>query len=650
MKRLRNSWLTKGLLTSIDKCHEYYKLKCNGEISYLFYKNYRNKLHKLIRRVKSEYFKNKFDKCINDISRTWKNIYKLLNKKKADIPNEFQIKSSKVSNPKIISDTFNSIFGDAPLKLVNSIDKSLINFTNFMTSKINFSIFVDPTTDIEVYKTINSFKNKNCHIDFIPNKIFKLISHSISSVIAKLFNQSILEGIFPKCLKDARIVPLYKSGKLSDINNYRPISTLSFLSKVFEKIMLARLSKFIIKNNILNSRQFGFQAGKSTEDGLILFMNDVYKSIDMHESVICTFIDFAKAFETIDHKILLYKLSCYGIRGTINEWFCSYLSNRTMYVDFKGTVSERRTVNIGVPQGTILGPILFLLYINDITNSSKCLKFILYADDTTVYLSGKNIPNIFKTLNDELNYLNIWTKANKISINSNKTKYMVISKTKSDLSGESVILNGNKIEKVSHFKFLGIILDENLNFKEHIAFLSTKISKASGILKFLDFLPSNILLKLYFSMVYPHFTYGILIWGSTPTTNLNSLTKLQKRIIRIITHSEWLAHTNPLYLKNNLIKIADLFQYLTCIYMFKVIHRGHATDIKNELVLMDKYHNYNTRKENIFLLPKCNTITAKQSILYRGPKYWNFLPKFIIETKSIAKFKQYLKNLILSNY
>ena len=215
------------------------------------------------------------------------------------------------------------------------------------------------------------------------------------------------------------------------------------------------------------------------------------------------------------------------------EWLISYLHDRSAYTVWNGEVSDKQIIDIGVPQGTIIGPILFLLYINDIVNASKVLKFILYADDTTLYLNNASLQEMIHVFNVELDHILEWTKANRISLNFNKTKYMIISSRKVNNS-DFLIIDGNNIDRVNKFKFLGVIIDDKLLFRDHVIYTSAKLSRTLGIIKKLNFLPEHILLTLYFSLFHSVISYGIIIWGSFSKSFLNQILVVQKKTIRVI--------------------------------------------------------------------------------------------------------------------
>ena len=367
--------------------------------------------------------------------------------------------------------------------------------------------------------------------------------------ITYICNLSFATGIFPDAMKIAKVIPIYKTGAKGEFNNYRPISLLPQFSKILEKLFDDRLEQFISKNNILTDCQFGFRTGRSSTMAIVNFMEKITNSLDDMKAVISVFIDLKKAFDTIDHTILLQKLNHYGIRGIVNQWICSYLTYRKQYVQIKGTKSTLERIICGVPQGSILGPTLFNLYLNDICNVSSILEFTLFADDTNIIYSHDSTTLLCNTLNTELEKLNAWFNLNKLSINLQKTNYTTFSTNNSD-STIQIAINGSNIEKVNSTKYLGVYIDHYLNWKDHIAYISSKLSKSTAVIhKTSHVLDTKTLTLLYNAIIFPYLNYCMEVWGNTYETNLYSLFIKQKKAIRIVCHAKYLDHTSRLFHK-----------------------------------------------------------------------------------------------------
>ena len=338
---------------------------------------------------------------------------------------------------------------------------------------------------------------------------------------------SLKTGVFPEQLKIAKITPVYKKGEKSEFTNYRPISILPVISKLLERIMYNRIYKHITKNNLLYTKQFGFQAKNSTSFAIIKLIDQIAKAFDENKFTLGIFIDLSKAFDTVDHSILLEKLKYYGIKHTAHQWLSNYLTNRKQYLSYNTSSTDYSSIACGVPQGSIMGPLLFLIYVNDLQYVSSILDTIMFADDTNLFLSERNIKKLFSTMNTELTKLNNWFSANKLSLNETKTVYSFFHPlNKSDtipLILPSLKINNHTIKRETSIKFLGVIIDENITWRNHINYLSNKISKNIGVMyRARRFLNLQNMKYLYFSLIHSYINYGNIAWGSTKT-KLNSL-------------------------------------------------------------------------------------------------------------------------------
>ena len=375
-------------------------------------------------------------------------------------------------------------------------------------------------------------------------------------------------------MKIAKVVPIFKKGNSHEVGNYRPISLLTGFSKILEKIISVRFVKFLKINNILAPEQFGFREKHTTSHALLHFIDKISSAKDNGLHTVGIFLDYSKAFDTIDHTILLYKLSFYGIRGKALEWFRSYFSDRKQFVFLNGVKPSMQPVTCGVPQGSLLGPLLFLLYINDFPQSSKILSFILFADDSSVFYSEKNPRKLLQTINSELISVNDWIIANRLSLNLVKTNYMLFSNTLASLP-DNIIFNDVQITEVLSTTFLGLHIDSKLNWKDHISYLCKLLSRNTGVINSLkSIFPKNVLCMLYSTLILPYINYGILAWGNAANVHLDGLLKVQKRAIRIICGVTTRSHTNILFYENKFL-IHDIFDFnLGCImYQFSIKKR-----------------------------------------------------------------------------
>ena len=295
--------------------------------------------------------------------------------------------------------------------------------------------------------------------------------------------------------------------------------------------MHKRLYTFLNYNNILYQSQYGFREKHSTTQAILEFISSTVDDIDKKKSTIAIFLDLSKAFDTINHNILLHKLNFYGIRGTVLQWLSSYLSNRKQYVDYLNNKSELRPVTCGIPQGSILGPLLFLIYVNDLPDSLTSSKGILFADDTTLCQSSKNIEELYTSMNSELKILTDWFRANKLSLNIKKTHYMLFTNVNKRLSSEYSLKIGDAIiERKQCIKFLGMTLDKNLSWSNHIKACCSKVAGSIyAINRVKNIIPREYMLTLYYSIIYPYLSYGITVWGAAYNTHIKKLFIMQKK-------------------------------------------------------------------------------------------------------------------------
>ena len=453
-----------------------------------------------------------------------------------------------------------------------------------------------------------------------------------------------MTGYFPLDWKIARVTPLHKKGSKNLMENYRPISILPIISKVFERILYDQFYEYLTSNNLLSKQQFGFRRFHSTMSTLLDCTNEWYINMDRGLYNLVVFLDLKKAFDTVDHVLLLAKLELYGVTGLALNSFKSYFAERLQVCSVNGKLSNPRIVNCGVPQGSILGPLLFLVYINDLPN---CLQFTsarLFADDTNITVSGKSIEEMERTINLDLLNVKEWLLANKLSLNIVKTEYLMIGSPHNikHLSSEPNVCVGNEsIERVQVTKALRVQLDEHLAFNSHVDHISGKISAGISALKRIkEYTDQETLKSVYYALVQPHFDYCCEVWDSIDATLSNRLQKLHNRSARIIMNCKNEHGQSSLAL--GLLGWKTLEEQRaqsTARLMYKVLHNMAPTKLNEIFNMSNTVHGHNLRGSNsTFFLPRPRTEYLKKSISFRGPKIWNSLSEQARNSESLSIF------------
>ena len=393
-------------------------------------------------------------------------------------------------------------------------------FDKYLNNRILTSFSFKTIDDVTIKKIISDFKPKTSSgDDGISMKLLKLISDAITPSLAVLVNQSLITGIFPHKMKLAKVLPLIKKPNVFEIGNFRPISLLSSLSKILEKCVFDQVCAYFEDNKLFYCSQYGYRKNHSTDYACVELVDKVMHDLDNGETPICFFLDLSKAFDTLNHDILLSKLRYYGMDSNVIKWFKSYLTDRSQYVEIENIRSSTKPIRTGVPQGSILGPLLFIIYVNDINCASSKFEAILYADDTSLnsILRTFGNDNTSSIINKELLLVYEWLNANKLSLNISKTKFMCFrypQRRANFFPPLDIYIEGHRIDRVTTFDFLGVTINETLTWKDHLNKLCMKISRVVGIIaKCRKFLHSSVLLKIYNALILSRINYGILCWG-----------------------------------------------------------------------------------------------------------------------------------------
>ena len=648
-------WLSDSLKKAIKKKNKLYASlrKSFTKDKELYYKRYKSQLNKLLRTAEKEHITSMIDKYKGNIKKTWKLIKDVI-KNKATLTREtvFEHNGETFTNPKDISEKFNNYFVNIGSTLSSKIEHVNQSPSSYLVGSYNNNLFLAPTTENEVFNVMSSLKKSSTGYDNISSDLLKTSCNIIAPYLVHIINLSFTTGVFPSELKIANVIPLFKAGKSGHFTNYRPISLLSTLSKVFEKLFYTRLYDFLTKYDILYKFQFGFQKGHSTCMALLVFLDKIIRNLENGEYAIGIFLDFSKAFDTVDHKILLQKLEFYGIRGVPLLWLSSYLNSRKQYTSYSNVDSPMQCVSCGVPQGSILGPLLFLIYVNDLAYVSKSLFTLLFADDTNCFITGRDLPLLMSKINIDLSNISTWLKSNRLSLNVDKTHFILFKPKKKKISDTIDIRIDNKlISEVSQCKFLGVIIDNKLSWEHHVLYIKKKISKVIGILyKSRDVLCHSQLLSLYKTLLEPYIFYCNIIWSGSCTYVLSPLIKVQKQAIRCICFLKRNASTQSFFKKLNVFNLSQLRIYCIDLFMFKYYHNMLPKIFDNFFIKNSSVHAFNTRQSNLFHVPIFKSNLSKSFIRYFGVLCWNNVIRNVKVDSKVSPFKKALRSFINQEY
>ena len=641
-------WMTPKLKQCVKKKSKLYKLYLKGRITKAEYSIYKNRLTALLRRVKKLYYSKLLYDASRDAAKFWSCLNNILDRNTCNSLKEMKVGDMLLAG-RDLANYINNYFVTAVSTITSNLTPP--NIYVFLSDPVEASCFFNPSTPVEVAGVVDALKNKgNGLLDLHPLVIKEnknLFSHHLSD----LYNFSLEKSVFPAKSKIGRVTPVYKSGNTENIENYRPITVLPIFSKVFEKLTLTRMEGFIARFSILSSCQFGFRKGLGTAHAVIKLLSYILPAYHDKIYSACFFLDLRKAFDTVDHKILLQKLSHYGFRGQCHSYLGSYFQNREQYVYVNGYESDIMTVSSVVPQGSILGPLCFSLFINDLPLAVDT-HTVLFADDAAFIITSPSLEQLYNKIEKLFRDLECYLGNNRLVPNSSKSKLMMFSSKPTQDLRDLRFANG-VVEWVNEFKYLGLTLTSKLCFASHINRVALNISRITGALTNIrSIVPPYVLMKVYNALVFPHLTNHVVIWGSAPSCHLKVLVTRVNNLLRVILGVGWVdgrpsVCTDQMYRDNNLLRVESIFKY----FLFKLLRQlldGNLTEFFDTLLRPHLISHTHETRSGVFRHPALRCEVERRFLPYQLITLYDQLPNELLNQRHRTSLRNF-RLLLLNN-
>ena len=661
-KKLNLPWFSSGIAkSSKKKGYLFSKMKKKPtDLNITNYKNFKRIFNSVCRAAKKKYYLEKFSLYEKDCRETWKLINTTIGrttKTPQSFPDIFTVKNKIYDTPLKIVNGFNDFFTDVAVDISKKIPKTGHSFESFLGPPCQNKFAFSRISAEDLIKKLKKMKPKTSFgQDLVSNKLLKTIAPIILTPLVHIINLSLCNGYVHCTLKAGVLKPLFKSGTRSDFTNYRPIALLSAMAKLLEKCAIDQLAAHFERNSLFYKHQYGFRSKHSTTHAIFNFADIIHSALENDLFNISVFIDLRKAFDTVDFLILLKKLDHYGISGLANEWFRSYLSERTQVTEINGVRSHPRTITIGVPQGSVAGPFLFLILINDLYRASDA-QTILFADDTTVQLSGPDQGPLFAKMNVNLAKLETWFAANLLTLNSSKTKFVLFANKGTHTHDMTLSVSEQQIEQIGTnrqtktFKFLGLNVDDTLTWTEHIKKTRKKANSGCfGLSAVKNFIPQKARLNIYHSLIMSHLTYASLAVGCASNKDWSLLESAQKKAIRHVSLAKYNAHTEPIFKSLQLLTLKDTLNLSRALFVHGFVNCTLPPAFSTTYqFLRDEGEERNRNDIGKIFIPAFK-YPRLLSPKWEAAKFWNSLSYSVRTVRKVSEFRAELYQSMLDNY
>lgn len=651
-------WIDEKLKQRIHEKNRLYKKKLHNPTiaNTTEYNKVRNQVNKEIKLAEENHYSKLITSEKNNLRKLWEIAGTIANPNK--VKKNTQIKRLQVNDTNItedvtIAETLNDYFCSIGKNYANKI-KTNNEYKKYLKNKNSNSMFLQKVEEKEITKIISSLNEKKAAgDDEIKPKFLKICNPHLSKQLTHIINLSFTTGIVPEKLKIAKVIPIYKKNDHTDPNNYRPISLLSIINKIMEKLMHKRISKFLEKHDVLYKYQFSYREKHSTTQAVIEIVDNIIHELEEGNMVAGIYLDLSKAFDTVDHKILRHKLEHYGIRGPPLKWVENYLKDRKQYTQVNGVKSKLKYIEYGVPQGSVLGPLLFLIYINDIDSSTKENKLRLFADDSNVFVVEKRAEVLKEKMKEVMANMCKWFTANKLTINMNKTAYSIFTRpnTKVPALLNNIKMSDTTIQRVKEARYLGITLDDKLNWKTHIQQLANSLNKTNQAFKILkNYVGDKEKKMLYYAYTYSKIQYGIEVYSQANKKDMKKIQVKQNRALKILFNKEFLTATNKIHKENEIMLVEDIAKTNIIKFVYKQRKKETPIVFQDYFTENNQIHKVNTRQQNNLHIKTPRSNLGKKTIKYRGAQLWNQTNKEVRKYKTLKTFTKEIRKGYIKNY